>query len=76
MGCLEILVALFLPRATLFFIWILTSWTKQAFETHFWPFLGFIFMPFTTLVYLVAMVNNNNHVSGGIVVSCCNCSLS
>lgn len=64
MPCFLVFVALFLPRVTLFFIWILTSWFNQAFSTTIWPILGFLFMPYTTLAYMAAMLNNDQQVSG------------
>ncbi len=42
------------PRFTLFFLWFI-GWTRGAFDTHVWPVLGFLFMPFTTLCYACAM---------------------
>jgi hypothetical protein len=64
MPCVITLIALFFPRVLLAFIWILTDWFSQAFGTFIWPFLGFIFMPYTTLVYMAAMLNNHHSVSG------------
>lgn len=46
------------------FIWLLTGWFKEAYNTVIWPFLGFIFMPFTTLAYMAAMFNNGGSVNG------------
>jgi hypothetical protein len=46
------------------FIWLLTDWFSQAFETALWPLLGFLFMPFTTLAWMAAMLNNNHQLSG------------
>jgi len=48
----------------MFFIWILTDWFSRSFDTRIWPFLGFLFMPFTTLAYMAAMLNNNHSVNG------------
>ena len=68
MGCILPIVGVFCPRFLMFFIWLLTNWFHLAFETRIWPLLGFLFMPFTTLAYLAAMLNNNHSVSGGWVV--------
>jgi len=46
------LIGLFAPRLTMFFIWLLTNWFDKVFTTSIWPFLGWIFLPFTTLAYL------------------------
>ena len=55
MPCLLGAAALCLPRLTLFFIWILTSYLGRAYQTALWPLLGFFFMPYTTLAYALAM---------------------
>lgn len=54
--CCFIAAAVFaLPRFTLFFLWIFTTYIGRAFHTWMWPFLGFFFMPYTTLAYAAAM---------------------
>jgi len=63
MGCLFGCVALLFPRLVLFLIFLFSSYLGRAFETNFWPFLGFFFMPFTTLAYAWA-INSNGTVSG------------
>jgi len=55
MPCLLILVGLFIPRVTLFFLWLLTGYVGRAYETSLWPLLGFFFLPYTTLAYAIAM---------------------
>ena len=62
--CLTALLALFIPRVVMVFIWLLTDWFGRAFQTVLWPLLGFIFLPYTTLAYMAAMLNNNRSVSG------------
>jgi hypothetical protein len=47
---------------------IFTSWWSTAFESYLWPVLGFLFMPFTTLAYMAAMVYNDHTLSGGYLV--------
>jgi hypothetical protein len=64
MQCLLVVVALFLPRVTMFFIWILMDWFSRAIDTAMWPLLGFFFMPYTTLAYLAAMIANHHDLSG------------
>jgi hypothetical protein len=68
MPCLLVIIALMLPRVTMFFIWLLTDWFNQAYDTVLWPLLGFFFMPYTTLAYMGAMLNNNHQVSPGWLV--------
>ena len=67
MGCIFAVVALAVPRVLMFFAFLLTDWFGRSFETRLWPILGFVFMPYTTLAYLVAMLNNNHTLSGGWV---------
>jgi len=62
MGCFLVIACFMAPRLVLFFIWLLTDWIGQAYQTVIWPFLGFIFMPFTTLVYMGAM-NDSGELS-------------
>ena len=64
-GCLLVLIALIVPRLLMFFIWVLTGWFGRAFESWFWPVLGFVCMPYTTLAYMAAMLNNNRALTGG-----------
>jgi hypothetical protein len=68
MPCLLIVIALLLPRVTMFFIWLLSDWFSRAYETVIWPLLGFFFMPYTTLAYMAAMLNNNHEISAGWLV--------
>jgi hypothetical protein len=64
MGCIIAILALMLPRGLMFFIWLLTDWFARAFSTWWWPLLGFLFMPYTTLAVMAAMLKNNHSVSG------------
>lgn len=63
MGCLVGCLALVFPRLALALIFLLSSYLGRAYETTLWPFLGFLFMPFTTLAYAFA-VNTNGTVTG------------
>jgi hypothetical protein len=65
MPCLFVIIAAFFPRLALIVIALMTSWFSAAFNTRLWPILGFIFMPYTTLACMGAMLNNNHTVSGG-----------
>ncbi len=64
MGCLLVAIALMVPRILMVFILLLTDWFGRAYETAVWPVLGFFFMPYTTLAYLAARLNNGA-LSGG-----------
>jgi hypothetical protein len=68
MPCLLVLASFCAPRVALFFIFLLTDWIKQAYDSALWPLLGFFFMPYTTLAYMAAMLNNDHNVSGGWLV--------
>ena len=41
-----------------------TDWFQRAFNNRVWPFLGFVFMPYTTLACMAAMLNNYHAVTG------------
>jgi hypothetical protein len=41
------------PRMTIFFLWIFTPLVNAVFDFWLWPFLGTIFLPFTTLMYVL-----------------------
>jgi cytochrome b561 len=64
MGCLLAVIATICPRILMFFILLTTDWFGRAYDTFIWPFLGFLFMPYTTLAYMAAMLNNNHNVNG------------
>lgn len=63
MPCLIALLAFFLPRLTLFFLYLFSDHLSRAFQTTLWPLIGFFFMPYTTLAYAFA-INSNGSVSG------------
>jgi hypothetical protein len=65
MPCLFAILAFFFPRFVMIVIAIFTNWFTAAFETILWPLLGFLFMPYTTLAYMAAMLNNHHTVNGG-----------
>ena len=60
MGCLIALVAVFMPRVALFIIWVFTPYVSRAFHGGFiWPFLGLLFLPFTTIAYSLAWTSSH-----------------
>ena len=65
MGCILVIIALAVPRVVLLVAILATDWFKRAFDNQLWPVLGFFFMPYTTLAYLAAMLNNNHVATGG-----------
>jgi len=58
-GCL----ALSAPRFAIVLVVVFSSYIGRAYETPFWPFLGFLFMPLTTLGYAWA-INSHGSVEG------------
>jgi len=54
MGCLFVLILLISPRFALFILWIATTMVDRAFDGFIVPLLGLIFLPLTTLGYVLA----------------------
>jgi hypothetical protein len=55
MGCCLVAgVAAASPRIILFGMWLFTDYIGRAYETWIWPFLGFLFLPTTTIAYSIA----------------------
>jgi hypothetical protein len=53
-GCLFAMGAAFFPRLAVLFVWLFTNRVTIAFHNTFiWPLLGIIFLPFTTLMYVL-----------------------
>jgi len=53
-GCLFALCAATFPRLALLFVWLFTPLVERAFHGGFLaPLLGIIFLPFTTLIYVL-----------------------
>jgi hypothetical protein len=54
MGCLFAVMAGFFPRFGLFILWVARpAMVDAAFGGWIFPILGIIFLPFTTLIYVV-----------------------
>jgi len=53
MGCLFVLIAAVTPRFALLGMWIFTPWVDRATGAFIWPLLGFVFLPITTLLYVI-----------------------
>lgn len=67
-GCVIVLLSLLMPRVVILVIAIFTEYMSIAYETTIWPVFGWFLMPFTTLIYCAAMVNNDHQVTGGWLV--------
>jgi hypothetical protein len=55
MGCLFVMVAAFFPRVADLIIWIArpTFFLNAFGGSWLWPVLGILFLPFTTLIYVL-----------------------
>lgn len=62
--CLVALIVFFFPRIFLAVLWVSGSdWTKTAFQGYFLaPILGWLFLPYTTCVWMGGQVNSVNGV--------------
>ncbi|MEO0812459.1 MAG: hypothetical protein AAFY60_06315 [Myxococcota bacterium] len=64
MPCLLALIALATPRFVIVLLVIFSDFIGSAYQTVFWPVLGFFFLPTTTLAYAAA-IQWNGSVQGG-----------
>jgi hypothetical protein len=54
MGCLFVVLAALSPRLALALVWLFTNLVDRAFNGALVPVLGFVFLPLTTLFYVLA----------------------
>ncbi len=52
-GCFLAMAAAFAPRLVLLFMWIFGWRISAAFDSFLWPLLGIIFLPYTTIMYIL-----------------------
>ena len=52
-GCLLALGASVAPRLVLILMWLVGPRINAAFDTWIWPLLGIIFLPYTTIMYVL-----------------------
>jgi hypothetical protein len=52
-ACIFALLAGVAPRLALVLMWLFTPWVNRAFETFVVPLLGLIFLPLTTVIYVL-----------------------
>jgi hypothetical protein len=55
------------PRVILFGMFLGSDLLGKAYETNLWPFLGFLFLPWTTLAYTFAM-NDRGGLEGPYLI--------
>src|SRR3954470_6960932 len=53
MPCLFAMLGAVAPRLAVFILWLFTPVVDRVFDGWFFPLLGLIFLPFTTLMYLL-----------------------
>jgi len=63
MPCLVGCIALGAPRVAIVLVVIFSDYIGRAYETMLWPFVGFVFMPLTTLAYAWA-IHSRGSVAG------------
>lgn len=52
-ACFLLTIAAFFPRLVLLFLWLFTPYVSRAFASLVAPLLGLIFLPFSTLMYVI-----------------------
>lgn len=69
MPCLVGCLALAAPRLAIVLVVVFSDYIGTAYKSMLWPFLGFLFMPLTTLAYAWAFHSGGGNVAGfGLVV--------
>jgi hypothetical protein len=61
--CLILLIGLLGPRFAIVLVALFTAYFEKPFDGFLLPFLGFLFLPFTTLAYAWA-INTRGEVAG------------
>jgi hypothetical protein len=65
--CLAVLILLIGPRLFLVAVWLSTNW-YNAFDSRLVAFLGWLFLPYTSLAWMFIFFNNGGRVEGGSLV--------
>ena len=65
--CLAVLLMLLGPRVVLVLVWLLTNW-YTAFDSRLVAFLGWIFLPYTSMAWMYVYFNNAGQIQGGYLV--------
>lgn len=69
MCCLLLALFAFGPRLVLALEWIFGHRIQEAFAGWWWPLLGIIFLPWTTLMYLIVWSPGGVHGANWIAVA-------
>jgi hypothetical protein len=64
MPCLIGCLALLTPRVAIVLLVIFSDYIGEAFENNLWPFLGFLFLPLTTIAYAWAWHSGGGNIQG------------
>lgn len=62
--CLVALLLLISPRLFLFGVWLLSDW-YSAFDSRLVAFLGWLFLPYTSLAWMYTFFHNGGRLEGG-----------
>lgn len=65
--CLVALLLLVSPRLFLFGVWLLSDW-YDAFDSRLVAFLGWLFLPYTSLAWMYIFFHNGGRLEGGYLV--------
>ena len=65
--CLVAAIMLLGPRIFLIAVWLLTNW-YTAFNSTLVAFLGWLFLPYTSLAWMYIYFHNAGQVQGGYLV--------
>jgi hypothetical protein len=69
MGCAVFLLSMIGPRVALFFVWVFTDFVDRAFDKVLLPVLGFAFLPWTTLLYVLWYDANGINSVGWVFIA-------
>ncbi|MHB9081873.1 MAG: hypothetical protein ACYC3X_30790, partial [Pirellulaceae bacterium] len=62
--CLVVLLLLISPRLFLVGVWLLSNW-YIAFDSRLVAFLGWLFLPYTSLAWMYIFFHNGGQIEGG-----------
>jgi hypothetical protein len=65
LGCLFAGIVVSFPRVGLLILWIFTPWVERAIDAWYWAVLGLIFLPLTTLMYVLVRVSTVGDINTG-----------
>jgi hypothetical protein len=66
-GCCLIALLLISPRLFLVGVWLMSNW-YSAFDSRLVAFLGWLFLPYTSLAWMYIFFHNGGRLEGGYLV--------